>query len=114
MSDERVSSLEERMEHMESILDSIDKKIGRIEVGIFGDNEMGYSGLIERVRKLELKVKDIEKVNDQQEVSISAKRHLTDDVVLWGKRAFWILLVITLLVFLFTGKIGIADIFEFM
>lgn len=123
MEESKIPSLETKMEHMEhniesvsNLLGELNKKIDRIEVGLFGDQRFGFVGIIEtqkgfdeRIGELEKEIEAIKKVNDQQEAEIKVKRNFTDDIVLWLQRAFWAGVVFLLAVFLLTGKIGIGD-----
>ena len=109
---EQIDDLKERMDQIETKLDASLKVMHKIEQGIFGDEEIGYPGVIKRIAALEAKIVELESVNASQDIAIKAKKGLTDDVVSWSRRLFWVgvaMLVITLLV---TGKIGIGELIE--
>jgi len=108
--EERVAEIESSLVQMNTTLQSMSKKMDRIEVGLFGDQAMNYSGVIEKIKQLEKEIDEIKRVNDKQEISIGAKRSFTDSIVLWGQRIFWTILAGTAIIFLLTGKIGVGDI----
>lgn len=109
MEDLVIIALKERMEEMEKIL-------RRIEQGIFGDDQLQLPGLLrtqkvqqDQIDALKIKIEELEKVNEKQDVAIKAKKGLTDNAVKWLTRSFWFVALITALILLITGKIGIAD-----
>lgn len=114
--EDRVGEIENSLIKTNEILGAINVKMSRIEVGLFGDGQMNYVGVIEaqklltkRIIELESEIADIKKVNNEQEISIHAKKTFTDDFVMWSKRIFWICITLGAVTLLLTGKIGIFD-----
>jgi chromosome segregation ATPase len=116
--------LEQRMDNIENTLEAIQKDVGRLVQGIFGDEKLNFPGLlksydslqgqIDRLKKEELEIlkreiEDLKKVNSTQDVQIQAKKGLTDDAVKWLSRGFWAIALLLALLLLLTGKIGLAD-----
>jgi len=105
----KISTLEKRMEHVDAMLSDIRQKVDNIERGLFGNPEFGHTGMADRISKLEKEVNEIKRVNDNQEISINARKNITDEAVVWLQRAFWGGAVLLVLMLLLTGKIGFLD-----
>lgn len=135
---ESIRALEERMTEMERTLFDIQSNINRLVQGIFGDEKLNFPGLlksydslqgqidelerksreqVDNIRKNEIadlkkEIEDLKRVNVKQDIAIDAKKGLTDEVVKWTTRGFWIVIFIIALMLLLTGKIGIVDVFN--
>jgi hypothetical protein len=68
------------------MLTEINKNLAQLNLGLYGDEKNGATGVIARVARLEfqineifLEIEKIKKVNDLQETAIKAKSHLKGD-----------------------------------
>jgi len=109
---ERMDEFEEKQKEQLAILK-------RLEFAICGDLGIGHPGIIrtqenhsEEIKSIKRDIYNIKKVNDHQEVSISAKKNQTDDWIKWGTRIGIALIVLILVSVLLTGKIGIVDLIK--
>lgn len=120
MEEVEINDLTTRMDQIESKLDNILKVMLKIDLSIFGDPSINFLGIIktqsildEKVNELAKKIEEIETRNEKIDTVTKSKRDLTDDVEKWIKRAFWGTLLVAAVVFLITGKIGIAEMIRF-
>lgn len=112
---EQFEALEERVEKMSDVLDSIHqqlKKLDIIQIGLFGSETLNSPGVIKELKsqreELEELRGEVEKLKSAKEI----KNSLVDDVEKWLKRVFWIIACSAGAILLMTGKIGVADLWK--
>jgi hypothetical protein len=87
ISDTQFNTLEATVKEIGETLSSMNTKLDKISLGIYGDKENNHLGLIEKQikleNKLETEVKDlkdqineIKKKNEEQDIAIKAKKNL--------------------------------------
>lgn len=87
ISDTQFNALEETVKEIGETLSSMNGKLDKISLGIYGDKENNHLGLIEKQIKLESEFKsevdilkkqiaEINKKNEEQDIAIKAKKNL--------------------------------------
>lgn len=105
--EQRMEQLENNLEENNKLLAQLLSKVNRIEVGLFGDVEMKYVGLMEQNERLAARVKVLED-------EVSNKKNLIDGVTMWGRRIFWISASAFVVIKLLLGDIDIIDLLKFL
>lgn len=112
----RVEKIEHKLDGSMEILGQMNEKLKlleKIELGLFGDEKMGYSGVMKTQTNLQLQIDtlkqeiiDIKQVNSDQSVAIAAKKSIRSDVTNIGK--YIIQAIINMLLFygIWKGLIG--------
>lgn len=113
--------VEQKISTLETVVEEIKNAVNRIEVGLFGDEKMNYIGLIqkakdqsEEIETLTKRISDVEEVNRQQELIISAKKSFVDTFVIWAKRVVWGGAAIIVIALILSGKLGIGDLIKML
>jgi hypothetical protein len=83
ITDQQFKTLEETVSQIGETLSSMNGKLDKISLGIYGDKENNHIGLIEKQIKLEAEVIllkqqifEINKKNEEQDIAIKAKKNL--------------------------------------
>lgn len=94
MLEKRVQSLEDKLDTQYKILESINKSLKSLvslETGLYGDEKNRQEGLVDRVRRLEEKLIEMEKAALAKEVSKSTQKstwYIVLEVAKWAAVAY--------------------------
>lgn len=92
--EKRVQSLESKLDTQYAMLEAINeslKTLVSLEAGIYGDKKNRQEGLVDRVKSLEDKIKEMERVALSDEVSSRAEKStwgVVLEVIKWGAVAY--------------------------
>jgi len=113
MESEKFKDLEDRLGQVEEILTNMDKKLSKIDMGLFGDASINYVGVIDKQKQLEEKlnllnreIEEIKKKNTEQDISIGAKKSLKETVWSIGRSVAQMLINLLMFYLIYKGIIG--------
>lgn len=112
-------NIEERMDEFEESQAEMLRLLHKLDQGIFGDEKIGYPGVIKtqaaqqlQIDDLKKQLEEIRKVNRDQDIAIGAKKEQDGTWIKWGKIALIFLGVFTLIWGMIAGYIKLADVFQ--
>ncbi len=101
-------------QELSEVKDSVEKLVGLVEkmnAGLYGDDKNGFIGVISRqhilekeISELKKEIKEIKKVNDSQEIALTAKKNFGSKILEWIKWGALVFLV-------FKGALDIDNLF---
>lgn len=106
-----MSEIKDKIADVYDILAQVNENIKMISIGLYGDEKNDHTGIIEKHRLLESKIKDLEtrisqidKKNIEQDILLGAKKNIWSKILEYVKWAGLIYLVIK-------GVFGIDSLF---
>lgn len=111
---ENITRLESDVTAIRETMEKFGKKLDSIYIGLYGDEDNDILGLIKerkltnkRIETIEQEIRDIKKVNEDQDLALKVKGNLTEKLIKWaGIIAFGYLVL--------KDVIGIDSIFEIL
>ena len=109
---ERMDEFEEKQKEQLAILK-------RLEFAICGDLAIGHAGIIRtqethsaEINSIKNEISKIQQVNIDQNTAIGVRKGVTDDFMLYGKKAIVLLIIAILLTLLATGDLSLVELIK--